>query len=147
MKPWIFLALLPLCAACGNKAQAAAENDLMAEEELQTYQYEGLLSDENGEWEYQLTIQSVGLNEDGTYTSTTTYTLPEGGNEPIIDSGKKITLVGIPNDSTAVIYQLISNQGGENINFIVEGDSALTRVDREFKRLVNDLKQSIKRVQ
>jgi hypothetical protein len=55
--------------------------------------------------------------------------------------------VGIPNDSTAVIYQLISNQGGENINFIVEGDSALTRVDREFKRLVNDLKQSIKRVQ
>lgn len=159
MKKIVAITLFPtLLVACGPKASnqgiaVAEESDslYMVNDstlgDLQTYQYEGLLPDGDDELEYQLTIQSVGLNSDGTYTSKTTYSAPGNSNsKTLTDSGKKITLIGIPNDSTAVIYQLVSNKGGENINFIVEGDSALTRVDKEFKRLVTDLKHSIKRI-
>ncbi len=159
MKKIVAIALFStLLVACGHKANnqgvaVVEESDSLymvndsTIADLQTYQYEGLLPDGDEELEYQLTIQSVGLNSDGTYTSQTTYSSPNNSkSKTLTDSGKKITLIGIPNDSTAVIYQLVSNQGGENINFIVEGDSALTRVDKEFKRLVTDLKHSIKRV-
>lgn len=152
------ITLSALLAGCGHKADnpsnaAAGASDTLctacdsACAVLQTYQYEGLLPDGDEEFEYQLTIQSVGLHSDGTYTSRTTYASPGNSrSRTLTDSGRKITLVGIPNDSTAVIYQLVSNQGGEHINFIVEGDSALARADKEFKRLVTDLKHSLKRI-
>lgn len=160
MKQMAIMTLLPaLCIACGHRADR--QQGIAVEEEsdslcllndstagvLQTYQYEGLLPDGNEDLQYQLTVQSVGLNSDGTYTSRTTYAA--SGNNPgktLTDSGQKITLIGIPNDSTAVVWQLVSNQGGENIHFIVEGDSALTRADKEFRRLVTDLKHAIRRI-
>ena len=81
MKKIVAIALFPtLLVACGPKASnqgiaVAEESDslYMVNDstlgDLQTYQYEGLLPDGDDELEYQLTIQSVGLNSDGTYTS------------------------------------------------------------------------------
>lgn len=62
------------------------------------------------------------------------------------DSGTVVTIIGIPNDSTAIVYQLISaTPGHEKTNFLAEGDSALTMIGKDFKKAVSKLNYTLKK--
>jgi hypothetical protein len=61
------------------------------------------------------------------------------------DEGEKLTVLGIPGDSTVVIYQLVSAQDGSKRNFRAEGDTVLKRVGADFKEEVNKVKQKLTR--
>ena len=51
-----------------------------------------------------------------------------------------------PNDSTAIIYQLVSAAPGhEKTNFVAEGDSALTMVGKDFKKAISKLNYTLKK--
>ena len=50
------------------------------------------------------------------------------------------------NDSTAIIYQLVSAAPGhEKTNFVAEGDSALTMVGKDFKKAISKLNYTLKK--
>ena len=130
-KVFIAAALAAMIVSCGSKGNKSAE--IIAESEsdsifavndstlgeLQTYSYEGIL---------------------------TTYLGTKDGNQAFTDSGTVVTIIGIPNDSTAIVYQLISaTPGHEKTNFLAEGDSALTMIGKDFKKAVSKLNYTLKK--
>ena len=95
---------------------------------------------------YQLTLQEAGQDSLGTYNLTTTYLGTKDGNQAFTDSGTVVTIIGIPNDSTAIVYQLVSaTPGHEKTNFLAEGDSALTMIGKDFKKAVSKLNYTLKK--
>lgn len=150
-----FAAIFISCNSRGNQQQgiiAESETDSLywindsTIGDLQTFIYEGLLPMANGQaGNYQLTIQSIGLNADGTYDVTTTYSGSDGSQQQMSDNGQTIVLIGIPNDSTAVIYELVSANNQPQINLRAQGDSVLTKVDKDFKKVSNDVKHKLTR--
>ena len=134
-KVFIAAALAAMIVSCGSKGNKSAE--IIAESEsdsifavndstlgeLQTYSYEGILPAADAEGiNYQLTLQEAGQDSLGTYNLTTTYLGTKDGNQAFTDSGTVVTIIGIPNDSTAIVYQLISaTPGHEKTNFLAEG--------------------------
>lgn len=136
------------CNSCGNKRPALvieSETDSLylvndsTVADKQTFVFEGLMPLDNGRTgNVLLTIQTVSLNDDGTYTITTEYT--DSNNTPATtrDSGETIVLIGIPNDSTAIVYELISDNSNPKINMQVNSDSTLTRLDSSFKPISNN---------
>ena len=124
-KVFIAAALAAMIVSCGSKGNKSAE--IIAESEsdsifavndstlgeLQTYSYEGILPAADAEGiNYQLTLQEAGQDSLGTYNLTTTYLGTKDGNQAFTDSGTVVTIIGIPNDSTAIVYQLISATPG-----------------------------------
>lgn len=96
----------------------------------QTFLFEGLMPLDNGAvGNTVLTIQTVDLNEDGTYSINTSYIDESNNSVNNSDSGETMVLIGIPNDSTAIIYELISYNNNPKINLMVNSDSSLTRLD------------------
>ena len=96
----------------------------------QTFVFEGLMPLDNGAvGNTVLTVQTLSLNDDGTYTLNTSYI--DESNNPIntSDSGETMVLIGIPNDSTAIIYELVSYNDNPKINLMVNSDSSLTRLN------------------
>ena len=151
---------LAACAiSCGNKKvknppiayesytdEAYLENDSTIDE-LQTYTYEGMLPTDDGiPANYVLTINSYGLNADGTYSLTESYTETNGTARTRYDEGEKIVMLGMPNDSTAVVYELVSYSNRPKLHLVAEGDSALHRVDKDLKRISKDLRHKLHRV-
>ena len=61
------------------------------------------------------------------------------------DEGEKIVMVGMPNDSTAVVYELISYSNRPKLRLVAEGDSALHKVDKDLKRVSQDIKHKLRR--
>lgn len=115
--------------------------------ELQTYIYEGILPTDAGiPANYILTINSYGLNADGTYSLTESYTETNGMTRTHRDEGEKLVMVGMPNDSTAIVYELISYSNRPKLRLVAEGDSALHKVDKNLKRVSQDVKHKLKRV-
>jgi copper homeostasis protein (lipoprotein) len=163
MKKMLFTAAITCVAAlavsCGNKKKvepvAAIEaysddiypvNDSTLAD-LQTYIYEGTMpSDAGVPANYVLTINSYGLNADGTYSLTESYTETNGTARTRYDEGEKIVMLGMPNDSTAVVYELVSYSNRPKLHLVAEGDSALHRVDKDLKRISKDLRHKLHRV-
>lgn len=115
-------------------------------DDLQTYIYEGMLPTDAGiPANYVLTINSYGLNADGTYSLTESYTETNGMTRTHRDEGEKIVMVGMPNDSTAVVYELISYSNRPRLRLVAEGDSALHKIDKDFKRVSHDIKHKLRR--
>ena len=159
-KVFIVAALAAMIVSCGSKGNKSAE--MIAESEsdslfavndstlgdLQTYTYEGVLpgADVSG-INYLLTLQETGEDSLGTYNLTTTYLGVNNGQDQVFtDSGTVVTIIGIPNDSTAIIYQLVSAAPGhEKTNFVAEGDSALTMVGKDFKKAISKLNYTLKK--
>lgn len=83
----------------------------------------------------------------GTYNLTTTYLAADNGKDKAFtDSGTVTTIAGIPNDSTAIVYQLVSAAPHrEKTNFLAEGDSALTMIGQEFEKAVSGLNYTLKK--
>ena len=152
-------ACLAACAiSCGNKREknvpigyeSYTDSIYMVNDstigELQTYIYEGMLpTDEGIPANYVLIIDSYGLNADGTYSLTESYTEMNGATRTNHDEGEKIVMIGMPNDSTAIIYELISYSNRPNLRLVAEGDSALHKIGHDFKRVSHDSKHKLHR--
>ncbi len=162
MKKMLTLAAIVCLAAfavsCGNKKrvepavaiEAYSDSIYMINDstvgDLQTYVYEGVLPTDAGiPANYVLTINSYGLNADGTYSLTESYTETNGKVSTNYDEGQKIVMVGIPNDSTAVVYELVSYSNRPKMRLVAEGDSALHKVDKELKRVSQNVKHKLHR--
>lgn len=162
MKKTLTLAAIVCLAAfavsCGNKKrvepavaiEAYSDSIYMINDstigDLQTYVYEGVLPTDAGiPANYVLTINSYGLNADGTYSLTESYTETNGKVSTNYDEGQKIVMVGIPNDSTAVVYELVSYSNRPKMRLVAEGDSALHKVDKELKRVSQNVKHKLHR--
>lgn len=150
--------LAVFATSCGNKKVKDApiayesytddeylENDSTIGD-LQTYVYEGMLpTDEGIPANYVLTIDSYGLNADGTYSLIESYTETNGMTRTHRDEGEKLVMVGMPNDSTAIVYELISYNNRPRLRLVAEGDSALHKIDKNFKRVSHDIKHKLRR--
>lgn len=150
--------LAALAVSCGNKKrvepavaiEAYSDSIYMINDstigELQTFVYEGVLPTDAGiPANYVLTINSYGLNADGTYSLTESYTETNGKVSTNRDEGQKIVMVGMPNDSTTIVYELISYSNRPKMRLVAEGDSALHKVDKELKRVSQDVKHKLRR--
>lgn len=150
-------AFAALAVSCNNKKarpiaaiEAYSDSIYMVNDstigDLQTFVYEGVMpSDAGMPANYVLAISSYGLNSDGTYTLTESYTETNGKVNTNFDEGEKIVLIGIPNDSTAVVYELISYYGRPRMHLLAEGDSALHKLDKDMKRASKDWRHKLKR--
>ena len=100
----------------------------------QTLVFEGLMPLDNGAVvNTVLTVQTLSLNDDGTYTLNTSYIDESNNTINNSDSGETMVLIGIPNDSTAIIYELVSYNDNPKINLMVNSDSSLTRLNSNMQ--------------
>lgn len=159
-KVCIVAAMAAIIVSCGSKGSKNTEmiTESVTEplavvtenvsDNLETCQYEGVLpgADVSG-INYQLTLQKVGGDSLGTYHLTTTYLGADNGQDQVFtDSGAVATIVGIPNDSTAIVFQLVSYaSGNEKTNFLVEGDSTLTMVGADFEKAISELNYTLRK--
>lgn len=151
-----FAAMIVSCGSKGNKsaeliAEGASDSIFAVNDstlgDLQTYSYEGIIPAADAEGiNYQLTLQEVGEDSLGAYSLTTTYLGTKNGDQVFTDSGTVVTIIGIPNDSTAIVYQLVSAAPGkEKTNFLAVGDSALTMIGKDFKKAASKLNYTLKK--
>ena len=113
---------------------------------VQTLTYEGLLpcADCPG-IRYDLTIRSREHSGDGTFTLSQTYLEAEDGKDvTFVTNGKRLTLKGIPGDDNATVWQLVSDNGDEVMNFLCENDSTLTLLGDDFTKAESELNYSLK---
>ena len=149
-----------LVTSCGNKkkdapvaaVEAYSDSIYMINDstigDLQTYIYEGMLpSDEGIPANYLLTIYSYDLNADGSYTLTESYTEANGTARTHYDEGEVLVMVGMPTDSTAIVYELVSYYNRPRLHLVAEGDSALHKIGKDFKRVSHDMKHKLRRKQ
>ena len=161
MKKNVFLAvvatslLMASCGSCGNKREQGVVLETETDSifmlndstvaDLQTFVYEGLMPMDNGTIaDYILTIKSLGWEENGNYTiistvSTDTAVIRQQ------DNGESIVVVGVPNDSTMVIYQLISANNNPPIHLMAQGDSALVKINKNMQPVSKDAKHKLLR--
>ncbi len=153
------IACLAACAiSCGNKKERSvpvgyesySDSIYMVNDstigELQTYIYEGMLPTDAGiPANYLLTIYSYDLNSDGSYTLTESYTETNGTARTLRDEGEVLVMVGMPNDSTAIVYELISYNDRPRLRLAAEGDSVLHKLDKNFKRASRDIRHKLHR--
>ncbi len=146
--------------SCGSKSNKNAE--LIAETETdsiffvndstlvdyQTFTYEGVLpaADAASGINYLLSLNEVAEDSIGTYELVMTYLDTPEGNQTFNDSGTVVTLIGIPDDSTAVVYQLVSViPESDRFNFLAEGDSALTLIGKDLKKTISKLNYTLRK--
>ena len=148
MKKIVFIAtlaatlLVSSCSSCDNNQQGIAletETDSIfmlndsTVADLQTFTYEGLLPMDNGTIaDYTLTIKSLGLDVNGTYTIFSTF-MSDTSLIKLQDNGESIVIIGIPNDSTAVIYQLVSSTNQPTMNLQLNSDTTLTKLNNRMQ--------------
>ena len=102
--------------------------------DLQTFVFEGLMPTDDGfVGNTLLTVQTVDLNEDGSYTVTTNYIDNSGKQNSTYDSGETIVLIGMPNDSTAVIYELVSYGNTPKTQLMMNSDSSFTKLNSNMQ--------------
>jgi copper homeostasis protein (lipoprotein) len=158
MKKIVFLAATALslfvasCNSCGNKQQGfviETETDSIfmpndsTVADLQTFVYEGLMPMDNGTIaDYTLTIKSLGMDENGTYTILSTF-MSDTSLIKQKDNGQSIVIIGMPNDTTAVIYQLVSANNYPTINLMSHGDTALSKLDSRMRPVSKDSKHKL----
>lgn len=91
-----------------------------------------------------LTVSTISLNNDGTYTISTDFV--DEGLATQTDNGEAIFLLG-SNDSTATIIELVSDNSYPTISFMMLDDSSLVKVDNNGKpaSMHNDHRLKIKK--
>lgn len=159
MKKNVFLAfvatslLMASCASCGDKKpqglvlETETDSIFMPNDstvaDLQTFIYQGLMPMDNGTVaDYILTIKSLGWEENGNYTVLSTVTTDTA----VIsqqDNGESIVIVGIPSDSTVVIYQLISANNNPPVHLMAHGDSALVKINKDLQPVSKNAKHKL----
>ena len=125
------------CNSCnGNKPQVvgiASETDSIywindsTIADAQTFVFEGTSPMYNNAIaDVVLTVSTISLNNDGTYSITTDYI--DEGLATQTDNGEAIFLLGTENDSTATVIELISANSYPTISFMMLEDSSLVKV-------------------
>ena len=142
----ILAALLSSCNSCGGcKAPQGAviETDsiFMVNDstigDLQTFTFVGTLPmKDNNLSDVLLTIETISLNSDGTYTITTDYMDEALATEN--DNGEMFVIIGMPNDSTAIIYEFVSANGNPKMNFQMTADSSLVKLNEKMQPASNN---------
>ena len=148
----IFSFFVASCSSCGNNQQGVVietETDsiFMPNDstiaDLQTFVYEGLMPMDNGTIaDYTLTIKSLGIDENGTYTIFSTF-MSDTSLIKQQDNGQSIVIIGIPNDSTAIIYQLVSANSYPTLNLMLHGDTALSKLNNGMQPVTKDYKHKL----
>ena len=137
----ILSVLLSSCNSCGsyNAPQGVmTETDsiFMVNDstigDLQTFTFVGTLPmKENNIGDVLLTIETISLNDNGTYTITTDYIDETLATEN--DNGEMLVMIGMPNDSTAIVYEFVSANGNPKMNFQLAGDSSLVKLNDKMQ--------------
>ena len=100
----------------------------------QTFVFEGLMPLDNGAvGNTVLTVQTLSLNDDGTYTLNTSYIDESNNTINNSDSGETMVLIGIPNDSTAIIYELVSYGNTPKTQLMMNSDSSFTKLNSKMQ--------------
>lgn len=160
MKKLLFVfvaaAMIVSCQSKGNKMEMVSESEtdslaMLNDSTLgdwQTFTYEGMLPAADAEGiNYLLTIQEQDNDSIGDYTLTMTYIgTKDGKNQTMTSKGKGNVMKGVPGNNNIIVYQLIPEDGGETMNFIAEGDSALTMVGKDFKKAMSKLNYTLKKM-
>lgn len=95
--------------------------------DVQTFVFEGTSPMYNNAIaDVVLTVSTISLNNDGTYTITTDYV--DEGIATQTDDGEAIFLLGTDNDSTATVIELMSANNYPTISFMMLEDSSLVKV-------------------
>ena len=129
-----------LFSACNSKMKSKPMQDDMVFEEdsifwvndstiadAQTFVFEGTSPMyNNAVADVVLTVSTISLNNDGTYSITTDYI--DEGLATQTDNGEAIFLLGTENDSTATVIELISANSYPTISFMMLEDSSLVKV-------------------
>ena len=125
------------CNSCnGNKPQVvgiASETDSIywvndsTIADTQTFVFEGTTPMyNNAVADVVLTVSTISLNSDGTYSITTDFV--DEGLATLTDNGEAIFLLGTENDSTATLIELVSANNYPTISFMMLNDSSLVKV-------------------
>ena len=145
MKKVIILAaaMCPLfyasCNSCGSQPDGVAfESDSLfmindsTMGDLQTFVFEGTTPMKNGNLgDVIVTMSTISLNDDGTYTITTDYVDEALATEN--DNGEMLVLIGMPNDSTAIVYEFVSANGNPKMNFMLDSDTSLVKLNDKMQ--------------
>ena len=129
--------LFSSCNSCnGNKQQVVgivSETDSIywlndsTIADAQTFVFEGTSPMYNNDIaEVVLTVSTISLNSDGTYSITTDYVDEGIATQP--DKGEAIFLLGTENDSTTTVIELVSANNYPTISFMMLEDSSLVKV-------------------
>ena len=133
----ITVLLLSACNSCnGKKPQAMiieSEIDSLywvndsTIADAQTFVFEGVSPMVNNNLaDVILTIETINLNNDGTYTITTDYI--DEGIATQNDNGDALIIMSSNNDSTMTIIELVSSNNYPTISFIMQEDSSLVKM-------------------
>lgn len=132
------------CNSCGNKKQQIVIENALETDSIymvndstvadeQTFVFEGLMPMDNGTvGNVVLTIRALNLSDNGEYMINNTFM---NGTTPMTwsDSGETVVLIGMPNDSTAMIYEFISENNNPKMTMKVNSDSSLTRLNNKME--------------
>ncbi len=103
--------------------------------DVQTFVFEGTTPMYNNAIaDVVLTVSTINLNSDGTYTITTDYI--DEGLATQTDNGEAIFLLGTENDSTATVIELMSANNYPAVSFMMLEDSSLVKVGNNGKPAV-----------
>lgn len=98
--------------------------------DAQTFVFEGTSPMQNNNVaEVVLTVRTINLNSDGTYSITTDYV--DEGIATMTDNGEAIFLMGTDNDSTATVIELVSANDYPTMSFVMQEDSSLVKVGND----------------
>lgn len=131
--------LLSACNSCNGNDRNAMVMEIETDSiympddstivDVQTFVFEGLSPmGNNAPAEVVLAFRTISLNDDGTYTITTDYI--DEGIATQTDNGEAIIMTGSGNDSTVTIIELVSANNMPTVNFRMNSDSSLVRVNK-----------------
>jgi hypothetical protein len=136
--------LFSSCNSCGPEEQGIiveTETDSIISignpQPPQTFIFQGT-SPMNGNnvADVMLAISTVSLNDDGTFSITTDYV--DEGLATQNDNGEAIIVTGMDNDSTVTVIELVSANSNPSMNFMMQSDTSLVKVDKNGKPVSND---------
>ena len=111
--------------------------------DVQTFVFEGTTPMYNNAIaDVVLTVSTINLNSDGTYTITTDYI--DEGLATQTDNGEAIFLLGTENDSTATVIELMSANNYPAVSFMMLEDSSLVKVGNNGKPAVSHKNHRLK---
>ncbi len=126
------------CNSCKQPVGVAVETDSIywvndsTIADAQTFVFEGTAPMQNNAVaDVILTVRTINLNSDGTYSITTDYI--DEGIATMTDNGEAIFIMGTDNDSTATVIELVSANDYPTMSFMMLEDSSLVKVGNDGK--------------
>jgi len=95
--------------------------------------------------EYDLTLFFQQDSENGVYQLRMNYLeADDGSDQSFYNYGKRKIVKGIAGDPNAIVYKLIPNDGGEEMNFVLLKEGDLRLLDQDMNRIDSELNYTLK---